>query len=118
MVWQLLCRFISCIKLAFPFNMPYRTTLLTKSDIFAVIEGCSQATANAHGFQSQVVKVWHIGIQYLSPFKPTFRECTVSEGQDLSANVIEVKASLFLVSNPVGWSSIYSGDGQCDFNGS
>ena len=75
---------------------------MTKSDIFAVIEGCSQATADAHGFQSQVVKVWHIGIQYLSPFKPTFRECTVSEGQNLSADVIEVKASPFLVSNPVG----------------
>ena len=93
MVWQLLCRFINCIKLAFPANLPYRTTLLTKSDIFAVMEGCSQATVITYGFQSEVVKVWHIGIQYLSPFKPTFRECTVSEEQ-LGADVIEVEASL------------------------
>ena len=96
MVWQLLCRFINCIKLAFPANLPYRTTLLTKSDIFAVMEGCSQATVNTYGFQPEVVKVWHIGIQYLSPFKPTFRECTVSEDQNLSdEDVVEVKASLF-----------------------
>jgi hypothetical protein len=118
-VWKLWCRFINSIKLAFPFSLPYRTTLLTKSDIFAVIEGCSQATANTHGFQSQVVKVWHIGIQYLSPFRPTFRECTVSEGQDLNASVIQLEvASLSLVSNPVGWISKCSGDGQCDVEGS
>ena len=106
-VWQLLCRFVNSIKLAFPFKGPFRTTLLTKSDVFSVIEGCAQTTAATYGFMTEVVKVWHIGIQYLTPFRPTFRDCTISETQDLTADVIEVEASL-IVSKPVRWEFLQS----------
>ena len=112
MVWRLLCRFINCIKLAFPHKGSYRTTVLTQSDIFTLIEGCPQTTAKTDGFQTQVVKLWHIGIQYLVPFRPTFRDCNVSE-EHLAAGAIEVEA--WLTSSKLGGVLEFQGSArQCD----
>jgi len=103
-VWQLLCKFINAIKLAFPSSGSNRTSLLTKSHIFALIEGCPQATAETEGFSGQIVELWHIGIQYLTPFRPTFRDCTILETH--AADQIEVEAWLTSsqAAKLVGWS--------------
>ena len=98
MLWRLLCRLINTIKLAFPAQGSFRSTILKHSDVFILLRGRPQAAADEElEAQVEVVKLWHIGIQYLVPFRPTFRDCTIVQ-DNLTTDPMEVEAG-----RPLSW---------------
>lgn len=94
-LWLLLCRLLDTIKRAFPRQGSLRSTLLKQSGVFVLLRGYPQADANAEELQVKEAKIWHIGIQYLVPFRPTFRECTALD-TNFNAETMAVEAGLLL----------------------
>ena len=67
-----------------------RSTLFKQSGVIVVLRGRPQADASDG--QASEAKIWHIGIQYLVPFRPTFRECSAALETDFNDEAIAVKA--------------------------
>ena len=82
MVWQMSKLLIAAIKFQFPFKSSYRRSHLKMSKVFVLLRGCESHDPCAPWAKSILL---HIGINYLSPFRPTFRLCEL-EG-DADANV-------------------------------
>ena len=86
--YHLAQRFINVSKLQFPASGSLRTSHLKTSKIFVLLRGCSidEADKEKPSFQTEIL--WHIGIHYLTPYRPTFRGATVSG--DVNASAVPV----------------------------
>jgi len=83
-------RFLNTIKLQFPATGSFRQSLLKGSRVFIFLRGCTLAEAKGGKPNFTTEVVWHIGVHYLSPFRPTFREVMASGDFDSESNPIPV----------------------------
>ena len=94
-LWNLLDRLLTTMKRVFPFTGSLRQSLLKRSGVFVLLRGCPQADAkakaDAEGCPVKETHIWHVGIQYLSPFRPTFRECFALDS-NFDAEAIPIQA--------------------------
>jgi hypothetical protein len=72
-------RFLNATKIEFPYQGTSRVHQLKASKIFVLLKGSSTGESDP---ASQVLQMWHIGIHYLSPFRPTFRKVNMEGGED------------------------------------
>ena len=78
--YSMCLRIILAIKLQFPKTSHYRDLHLRASRVFLLLRGLpntSGAGSSSDAPQSST-HVWHIGILYLTPFRPTFRKCELA----------------------------------------
>lgn len=81
-LYQLSGRFLNTLKLQFPASGNFRVSLLKASRIFILLRACSLDEAKKVKPNFTTALVWHVGIQYLTPFRPTFRKVTASGDLD------------------------------------
>ena len=77
-LYRLKQRFINVIKAQFPASGEHRHSLLKASRVFILLRGCVVEEASKESPQFTIELLLHVGIQYLTPFRPTFREVVAS----------------------------------------
>ena len=93
LMWNLLTRLLTATKRVFPATGSLRQQLLKRSGSLMLVRGYPKDDVTA---TVKETKLWHIGIQYLSPFRPTFREC-LSLAENLDADVVPIQAAPKLI---------------------
>ena len=89
-LYRLSGRFLQALKLQFPASGSFRVSLLKSSRIFLVLRSCAKEEVKDEKPQWLDTFVWHVGIMYLSPFRPTFREVTAVS--DLDGHAVNISA--------------------------
>ena len=86
LIWQMSQLLLATIKSQFPFTSSYRLSHLKMSKVFVLLRSCKpdQDPGTAPWTSSILL---HIGIQYLTPFRPTFRLCELQGDADSDAAI-------------------------------
>jgi hypothetical protein len=89
-LYHLKQRYINVSKCVFPASGNLRTSHLKMSKIFVLLRGCRVKDADEEAPRWQTQFLYHIGIHYLSPFRPTYRAVTLSGPCDADASSVPV----------------------------
>jgi hypothetical protein len=87
-------RIITAIKLQFPRLSHFRPAHLRASNVFMLLQGVLATSADSpHEEESCTSHLWHVGILYLLPFRPTLRICKLAKPDQPLHGPIEVTAT-------------------------
>ena len=90
-LYQLWNRFINRMKSQFPASGLLRKSLLKASKVFVLLRAPPQDQDDEEQPLEQFA--WHIGFQYLTPFRPTFRDVVTFGNVDIGAASVPVLGS-------------------------
>ena len=87
-------RIITAIKLQFPRVSHFRAAHLRASSVVMLLQGALATSADSQSDQESCsTHLWHIGILYLTPFRPTLRICNLAKPDQTLDGPVDVIAT-------------------------